>query len=222
MDTRSYLTATYGVNFEARSPIEIPNTNRETLAQMFGALGFKVGVEVGTERGMYAEVLCRSNPGLRLICVDAWQPYRGYRDHVDAKKLQKFYEETQARLSIYDVGYMRMFSVEAAKQVADHSLDFVYIDGNHRLESVIADLVAWTPKVRPGGIIAGHDYLRCPLPSLMHVPQAIHAWIDAYEIKPLFVLGRKEKNPGELRDDGRSWFYIQPEPKVYPKGKIKQ
>ena len=35
--------------------------------------------------------------------------------------------------------------------------DFVFIDGDHRYESVRRDIQAWLPKVRPGGIMGGHD-----------------------------------------------------------------
>ena len=40
----------------------------------------------------------------------------------------------------------------------DYSLDFVYIDGNHKYDSVIEDLNTWYPKVKYRGIIAGDDY----------------------------------------------------------------
>jgi hypothetical protein len=52
----------------------------------------------------------------------------------------------------------RLTSVEAAKLFPDKSLDLVYIDGDHRTESVIADITSWLPKIRKGGIISGHDY----------------------------------------------------------------
>jgi hypothetical protein len=49
-------------------------------------------------------------------------------------------------------------SVEAATSFADESLYFVFIDAAHDYKSVKDDIEAWTKKVIPGGIIAGHDY----------------------------------------------------------------
>ena len=40
-------------------------------------------------------------------------------------------------------------------------LDFVFLDASHDPDSVAADIRAWLPKVKPGGIIGGHDaYVR--------------------------------------------------------------
>ena len=49
-------------------------------------------------------------------------------------------------------------SIRASKSFQDASLDFVYIDANHLYEFVKADIDAWLPKVKKGGIIGGHDY----------------------------------------------------------------
>lgn len=223
-DALTYLKAKFDLDLHQRpQPIEIPNTNRETLARLFYLLGYAVGVELGVERGVYTEVLLRENPIGTVHAVDAWKAYHGYRDHVNQAKLDRFYLETIERLKPFAqrVVLHRAFSAEAATRFADRSLDFVYLDAAHDLWSVINDLHVWAPKVKVGGIVAGHDYIKCPLPSLMHVPQAIHAWVDAYAIAPWFVLGRQAKIPGELRDDGRSWFYVVPEP-VPARGKIKQ
>ena len=52
-------------------------------------------------------------------------------------------------------------STEIVKKYDDNSLDFVFIDADHKYESVRADILAWMPKVKKGGILAGHDYIDC-------------------------------------------------------------
>ena len=54
---------------------------------------------------------------------------------------------------------IRTESVSASKMYADESLDAVFIDADHRYESVKADILAWMPKIKKGGILAGHDYM---------------------------------------------------------------
>jgi hypothetical protein len=54
-------------------------------------------------------------------------------------------------------GLLRMASEEAAGWYADGGIDFVFLDGSHDYDSVRADIEAWLPKVKPGGVLAGHD-----------------------------------------------------------------
>jgi predicted O-methyltransferase YrrM len=49
-------------------------------------------------------------------------------------------------------------SLEASQGFADGYFDFVYIDDDHSDAGITTSLAAWYPKVRPGGILAGHDY----------------------------------------------------------------
>jgi predicted O-methyltransferase YrrM len=48
-------------------------------------------------------------------------------------------------------------SIVAATRFEVGELDLVFIDGAHDYDSVLADLKAWEPKVKAGGIFAGHD-----------------------------------------------------------------
>jgi predicted O-methyltransferase YrrM len=51
-----------------------------------------------------------------------------------------------------------MTTNEAVKLFEDDSLDAVFIDADHSYEAVKLDIQNWMPKVRKGGILAGHDY----------------------------------------------------------------
>jgi len=48
-------------------------------------------------------------------------------------------------------------SAKAAELYQDNSVDFVFIDADHSYEAVKKDIIAWMPKIKEGGILAGHD-----------------------------------------------------------------
>jgi hypothetical protein len=189
----------------------VPGVSREhELPILFRDAGFKVGVEVGVEQGLYSKRLCELIPGLKLYGVDCWTIHRGYRDHVSQAKLDGFYKVARKRVKPYDCTLIREWSVDAARQFDDASLDFVYIDGNHDFANVVKDLAAWSPKVRKGGIISGHDFYRgTRRPSTTHVVQAVTGWTGCYEIAPWFILGRRARVDGEPRDKRRSWMWAR-------------
>lgn len=204
-----YIFNTYKLDSNLPSPIEIPNTNRDTLASLFAELGFMVGVELGVERGLFSEVLCQANPKLKLYSIDAWAAYKGYREHVSQDKIDAIYQDAIQRLKPYNCELIKAYSCDAVRQFDDHSLDFVYIDGNHSFGNTAFDIEVWSRKVKKGGIIAGHDYIRRSDPGFNGVVDAVNTFTTIYKIAPWFVLGRKETIPGELRDKSRSFFWIK-------------
>jgi SAM-dependent methyltransferase len=194
-------------------PIDIPNIGRDDLSELFHELGFKVGAEVGVKEGEFSEALCRGIPGLTLFCIDAWRPYQGYRDHTSQARLEMYLARAMARLLPFNCRFIRQFSLDAVKTFAPGSLDFVYLDANHEFQHVVNDICEWSKVVRPGGIVAGHDFTRRKGSRyLCHVPQAVTGYTDAYDVKPWFVLGSKEIREGETRDQPRSWMWVRPEP----------
>jgi hypothetical protein len=213
-NTLEKIVAKFGLSPLKRGHTEIPNYGRDKFGELFRELGFKVGAEIGTERGVYAEILCKSYPEMTLYCVDPWLAHDEYKEPLFNPVMDRNYEITKERLAPYNCKILRMMSDEALAQFPDESLDFVYLDGNHAFESVVFDVHNWSKKVRPGGIVAGHDYMRPKSRDgekniSHHVVEAINAYTDAYRIRPWFVVGRDAKIPGELRDNSRSWMFVK-------------
>lgn len=179
------------------------------MALLFAELGFRSGVEVGTWRGQFAEVLLISNPALHLYCVDLWKTYDGYTEFTDQKVQDESYRMAQRRIAPYNCKLMRMSSLEGMTHFKDGSLDFVYIDANHDFPSVVADIHGWLPKVRVGGILSGHDYRKWTPRHAMHVCEAVNGYTTAYGIEPWFVLGRDAIIAGEIREKHRSWMWVK-------------
>src|SRR5512134_3516153 len=143
-------------------PLELVNFTRDEFAETLYEFGYKVGAEIGVERGIYSETLCKA--GLKVYAVDPWRAY----ETSTQEREERIYQDAVGRLSRYECEIIRKPSIEAASDFEDNSLDFVYIDGDHLYQAVLDDLEAWSPKVRKDGIVAGHDYNHYPFPNSKH------------------------------------------------------
>jgi len=129
-------------------------------------------VEVGTCLGGFAKFLLDSTPCFKLFCVDPYKHFEEgeYMDALNAMSQEMCdlkYENVQKMLKQHAgerVHMVRTTSTEAAEMFPDASLDFVYIDANHEYSYVKEDILAWMPKIRPGGILAGDDVEPLDLP----------------------------------------------------------
>jgi predicted O-methyltransferase YrrM len=169
--------------------------NRLDLPKYFNELGFTKGAEIGVFTGYFSEILCKAMPGLDLIACDVW----GWG------KYQRAEQECLERLQPYNVTIVKKYSVDAAKDVPDGSLDFVYIDAAHDYDNVKADLEAWTPKVKIGGLVSGDDFYDFPS-GKGGVMQAVCEFTshNRYNLK---LTDWNEDNP--IRDDRQPSFYFE-------------
>lgn len=149
----------------------------------------KYGVEVGTDHGVYAEQLLKGIPNLMLHCIDPWEAYTEGNDIKTQEDVDKIYEEAKDRLEPYSrqVLIMRQTSMQAVNIFEDDTFDFVFIDGNHSYNNVLEDITEWTKKVKPGGIVAGHDYKMDPVNGY-GVIEAVEKYTRDNHVAPWFVL----------------------------------
>jgi len=195
---------------EHGKPFIVPDCGRDSLPEFFKELGFKVGAEVGTYRGEFAEKLCKE--GLKLYAVDPWMGYEGAgRTEQKQDKQDLNYEEAKKVLSPYpDCILVRETSREALKLIPDGSLDFVYLDGDHRFQYIAEDLVEWSKKVRSGGVVSGHDYfntdpwannVQCQVGAVLDAYVKSFGIEDFYVFKPLIENSKGDSTP--------SWMFIK-------------
>lgn len=163
-------------------PILTRNGTRHQLAHVLADLGLNKGVEVGTRYGAYAMVMLNANPSLHLYCVDPWTQYSSVRQD----KQDKIYDQAVGNLEPYGkrVRIIKEPSMVALNRFRSRSLDFVYIDGDHRFDYVMPDIIYWTHKVKRGGVIMVHDYVAGHGFGVM---SAVNAYTQAHNVRPWFV-----------------------------------
>ena len=189
MRTRDVIEDLFAGALAGALPTSVVRRGRADLGHVFAAAGFQYGAEVGVWKGGFSESLCARVPGLRLLCVDPYESYPGYEQHKNIpERLAKAHAQARGTLARFDCTFVRLHSVEASRTVADRSLDFVYIDGNHGADYVRADLEAWLPKIRAGGILAGHDFLDMPLKPFVQVKPTVEAFVRERRIDPWYLL----------------------------------
>ena len=121
-------------------------------------------LEVGTwlGRSLAAIMPTAIKHDIEVTCVDTWQGSPGAQTKKAIAAGLKPFEAFKANMQF--LGFWGKFtiqrttSVAAAKHYTDGFFDLVFIDANHDYDAVHADIEAWMPKVKPGGLLLGHDY----------------------------------------------------------------
>eukprot|EP00439_Symbiodinium_sp_Y106_P055861 s2154_g7.t2 len=122
--------------------------------------------EIGVEKGMTVTFLLKHEPAIvDYYLVDPWHVPGKSQESNDV--LQSYYENLEAwssqepafqRNGRKAAHILRQSSEEAAGQLGTDYFDLVFIDAEHTFEAVRRDIQVWKRRVRPGGILAGHDF----------------------------------------------------------------
>jgi len=179
----------------AIDPVRI--SKRDDLVVLIDELGLKTGAELGVREGAFSAHLLSNSKLNTLYSVDAWCSDESKtksafkRCDLADNKIEKWYEEAVRKLAPFGSRskIVRSLSWEAASQFDDGSLDFVYVDASHKFTGVAMDLAAWWPKVRWGGVFAGHDYWHA---HRYHVVYAVNGF--ALEHYQIFNLTTEERD----------------------------
>lgn len=123
-----------------------------------------LGVELGVKEGRFSTYLLERFKTLEMVGVDLMKPLPeqdldGFETYNDWNWLAIMAEQGENLENVRDRFSLRVCdTVAASHHFDDESVDFVFIDAEHTYEGVRDDIAAWRPKIRPGGLLCGHDY----------------------------------------------------------------
>jgi hypothetical protein len=123
----------------------------------------EVGAWLGRSTAFLAKTARASGKRIRIIVVDTFEGSPDEQHMVSAVadrggSVRKIFERNMRLTGVWE--YLEIYdthSIDAAAAIPDGSCAFVFIDADHRYHAVRADIRAWRGKVRPAGILAGHD-----------------------------------------------------------------
>lgn len=152
-------------------------------------------VEIGCWKGRSINYLASRCKALgkkpRLHVVDTFRGEEAQPDHAGCGYFRAEFERNLQACGNADmVTIIEGDSAASASHFTDGSVFAVFVDAAHEYEPVCADLRAWMPKVKPNGILAGHDYQHEPVHRAVseHIPIALPTsatcWIDSSRLHP--------------------------------------
>jgi|3_EtaG_2_1085321.scaffolds.fasta_scaffold06854_4 hypothetical protein len=179
---------------------------------------YAAGVEIGVWQGWYTAQLVERT-SMHIVGIDPWVATESYEDsdpqNPDFNPTEHgadgfLWQETRYISSINLLGQLnipqrwellRGFSYNLKHFFGESSLDFVYIDGEHSYEAVSKDIGDWWPRVKRGGILAGHDYNDTN-------PGSIRA-VDEFAEKAGVKFKITGTSPEKGDADAPSWIFIK-------------
>lgn len=150
----------------------------EDIPKLLEGIKNPVGVEVGSAEGWTTEYLLESISDLTLTSIDPYTIYEDWDGNYPAAEKNKndLLRKTKPYGDRFNL--IEKTSDDAASDIKDASLDFVFIDGLHTYEQVLKDIENYAPKVKKGGLVIGHDYAR-----IQGVNKAVTEYADKHNIE---------------------------------------
>lgn len=147
---------------DLNTKIDLMYISREEFIKRLNLNG--LGIEIGVQQGRFSKFIL-DNSNLHLVVLDAWRHFEtGYPEGGNVQDQQHliYLNETLSALQSEHEGrftLMRGLSQVSHTFFKDELFDFIYLDSNHTYEFVLQELENWWPKLKPGGVIAGHDFV---------------------------------------------------------------
>jgi len=175
-------------------PLWVDIEHRRDIGEWLNAHGLTgEAAEIGCLHGGYSRQVLDKWKGYRYWMVDTWEQQSKdiYKERTDGTNYEQVWREC-VQLAEQDnrVRMIKKLSVEAANDIENNTLDFVFIDANHAYQNVLEDTDAWWPKLKSGGVMGWDDYGDdTNYPHFIEVKRAVDRWCAERHLT--FVVDRR-------------------------------
>lgn len=179
--------------------VRVADTRIELLRLLVPA--GEIVAEVGVHTGEFSRAMVGALEPTLFFGIDAWRfiPGEYERDPMNrqGRPYLDFMAKAEKRLASFpNATLVRATSAQAAQLFADEVFGCIYLDADHTEPGIRGDIERWWPKVRKGGVLAGHDYVE-------------RDWIDVMDVVDEFV-SREDLDVVFSRESLPSWAIVKP------------
>lgn len=152
-------------------------TNRIKLLQRMPPNA--VCAEIGVNKGEFSQEILKWTKPYKLHLIDAWGDAKRYHDGLKLEVETKFKDQISNGLVEVNIGYSNV----VLETFPDHYFDWVYLDTDHSYKQTKIELEVLKRKVKPNGIITGHDYIIGNWPGNVRygVVESVHEFCVQYD-----------------------------------------
>lgn len=164
-----------------------PETKTD-FAAIVVSKGYHTGAEIGVRAGEMAKIIMDTGVVEKYYLIDPWKHQDPQQYHAEVNYSDQDFEQVyQGAMKLLEnyrdkIEIYREYSHDAVCNISDESLDWVYVDGNHAFHWTLQDLDLWYSKVKPGCMIAGHDFLDFDFPHRFGVKTAVRVFFPQDQV----------------------------------------
>lgn len=146
----TYVTFMRATNVELNSLCDFIKNDQKVVENM---------IEIGSYQGESTAIFRKNFIDSKIYAVDPWiNNYDDRETSINAYNVLDIESNFDTITKRSNITKVKMFSCDFANIIADNSIDFIYVDGDHSYNGVKNDLLCWKNKIKIGGFIGGHDY----------------------------------------------------------------
>ncbi len=148
--------------------------------------------ELGVDQGSFSQQILDIAKPQKLHLVDVWASER-YNQNKREEVFKKFEQQLASGIVEMNLGY----STEVVSSFSDNYFDWIYIDTDHSYENTLNELKAYAPKMKSGGIMAGHDFIHTSKRSMTRfgVVEAVYQFCVENDWELVYLSMENHENP---------------------------